>query len=148
MNVYQLCAWHRLSVNTSWTLQRSLMRSIQGHVSKAHSSSNTKALNRTICCWSGEPCSVIILLVPVKRPCLWGLIQPCQEGVTMLRGLPCDHRVVNGPNLFTTWTLKDTNAHTKTDNNMSHLATLKVFPWICQEVQRSQVCGETLNVFV
>lgn len=38
-HVYQLCARHRLSDNTSWTLQRSLMRSIQGYISKAHSSS-------------------------------------------------------------------------------------------------------------
>lgn len=38
-HVYQLWAWKRLSDNTSWTLQRSLMKFSQGHVSKAHSSS-------------------------------------------------------------------------------------------------------------
>lgn len=111
-HVYQLWAWKRLSDNTSWTLQRSLMKFSQGHVSKAHSSSPwPKALKETICCWSGEPCSVIILLEPVKRPSLWGLIWSCQEGVTSLCGLPCDHKCVNGSNLLATRTLNDRQQH-------------------------------------
>lgn len=70
-----------------------------------------KALKETICCWSGEPCSVIILLEPVKRPSLWGLIWSCQEGVTSLCGLPCDHKGVNGSNLLATRTLNDRQQH-------------------------------------
>lgn len=47
-HVYQLCAGHWSSDNTSWTLQRSLTASSQGHVSKAHSSSppNQKRLKK------------------------------------------------------------------------------------------------------